>query len=130
LDRVPQFLSTDHVPGVVQVYAQIGAYNPTSCKKEQHQLTNHRLTGTHFFLQRLLDLRKYVRLAKQVPGSKSLVMTWIDVVLAKLSILAIPIAMGSPAYDLEREAEWIQLRREDDAIRAATQLPGTFTACV
>jgi len=74
-----------------------------------------------------LDFRKCARLAEQVPGSNTLIITWIDVVLAKLSILATPVAVGLAASNLENEAEWIQLRREEDTIRAATQLPGTFT---
>ena len=125
LDRVPQLLSTGHVPEVIRTFSQLGASNPILSKSTL--LTNHRLLGTLSFLQRLLDFRKYVRLAEQVPGSKSLTITWIDVVLAKLSILATPIAVGLAAYDLEKEAEWIQLRREDDSVRAATQLPGTYS---
>ena len=124
MDRVPQLLSTGHVPEVISTFSQLGASNPIS---KSILLTNHRLLGTLSFLQRLLDFRKYVRLAEQVPGSKSLVITWIDVVLAKLSILATPIAVGLAAYDLEKEAEWIQLRREDDTVRAATQLPGIYS---
>jgi hypothetical protein len=82
-------------------------------------------------LQRLLDFRRYLRRATQVLVSKSLSITWIDVVLAKIGILATPITVALAACDIEKEAEWIQFRREDDTIRAATQLPGTtFTTCV
>jgi hypothetical protein len=123
LDRVPQYLSSGHVPEVIQIFSQLGACNPISIAT----LLTNQISGTLFFLQRLLDFRKCARLAEQVLGSNALVITWIDVVLAKLSILATPIAVGLAAYDLEKEAEWILLRREDDSIRAATQLPGTFT---
>lgn len=34
------------------------------------------------------------------------------------------LAVGSAAYDPENEAKWIRSRREDDTVRAATQLPG------
>jgi hypothetical protein len=77
-------------------------------------------------LQRLLNLRKYVRLAERAPGSQLIVVTWIDAVLARLTYLATRLA----ACDLEKEAEWIRLRREDDTIRAATQLPGIVTTRV
>lgn len=123
LDRVPQYLSTSHIPEVVQIFSQLGACSPIS----KTTLLTNQFSGTLFFLQRLLDIRKCARLAEQVPGSNTLVITWMDVVLAKLSILATPVAVGLAAYDVEKEAEWIQLRREDDTIRAATQLPGTFT---
>lgn len=57
-----------------------------------------------------------------------MLVTWTDVLIAKISSLAVPIAAGSVVYasSIEKEPEWLQLRREEDAIRAATQLPGGF----
>jgi len=57
-----------------------------------------------------------------------MLVTWTDVLIAKISSLAIPIAAGTVAYGsaIEKEPEWLQLRREEDTIRAATQLPGEF----
>ena len=87
-------------------------------------LTNNPLLGTLFFLQRLLDFRKHIRLGERAAGAQTVVVTWIDIVLAKLGLLATPLAVNLAAYDPENEPEWIRLRREDDNIRAATQLPG------
>jgi hypothetical protein len=85
--------------------------------------------GHSSFLQRLFEIRKYFRLVShQEQGSDphSTALTCVDVVLAKMSLLAMPLAVGPAIYDSDRVegAEWIQLRRDNDVIRAATQLPG------
>jgi len=93
------------------------------------KLIDYNPQGHSSFLQRLFDIRKHFRLvAHQEPGSDphSTALTCVDVVLAKISLLAMPLAVGPAIYDSDRMegAEWIQLRRDNDIVRAATQLPG------
>lgn len=55
------------------------------------------------------------------------IVCWVDVVLAKLSALAVTIASGFSPKMLGLRSGYMRPQREDDCIRAATQLPGMLS---
>lgn len=87
------------------------------------------LLATTSFLQKLLDCRRSLRESTSLANVgelPSVLITWIDILLARLSASTPVIASGFNSLDPTKEKvpSWLVARQEEDAVRAATQLPG------
>ncbi|KDR85134.1 hypothetical protein GALMADRAFT_324437 [Galerina marginata CBS 339.88] len=79
------------------------------------------------FIERLFEYRRISRSAPlRIKAPKdSTVQTWVDVFLARLSLLVGPIAFGTIRIDYPGPIcqETIKLQKQDDAVHATSQLP-------
>ncbi|KAF8078475.1 hypothetical protein FPV67DRAFT_56573 [Lyophyllum atratum] len=85
------------------------------------------------FLSILFHHRKVSRtIAAQaaIHNPVATVVCWVDVVLAKLSALILTVASGFSPHPLPPYSKFIQSQREEDDVRAATQLPEKWQSIV
>lgn len=75
------------------------------------------------FLSILFDHRKASRNIA-VQSDTSTVISWVDILLAKLSTFALTVAAGFSCEILVHESKFMRSQREEDCVRASTQLPG------
>lgn len=65
-----------------------------------------------------------------IPNAVAAIVCWVDVVLAKISMSILTVASGFSPHPLTASAKFIQSQREEDYVRAATQLPEKWQSIV
>ncbi|KAF5377507.1 hypothetical protein D9615_005280 [Tricholomella constricta] len=92
----------------------------------------HRLVNVKFLsiLFRHRKTSRVIAAKATTPNAATTIVCWVDVVLAKLSMFILHVAGGFSRHPLAPCSEFIQYQREEDCVKAATQMPEKWESVI